>query len=153
MNSPQHRENREHHWARRLTLQALYQWDLSGTDAETLLEQFSGTEGIERADAAYFELLLRGVLERDAELTQQLTPLLDRSLDRLDPVERSILRFACFELLHCPQIPIAVVLSEAVRLAAKFGTEKGSKYVNAVLDRGAHEWRVGQTHQESGADE
>ena len=138
----QHRENRGHHWARRLALQALYQWDLSGTDVEALLAQFSETESIARADAGYFEVLLRGVLEHDAELSQRLMPLLDRSLDRLDPVERSILRFACFELLYCPQIPTAVVLSEAVRLAAKFGTEKGSKYVNAVLDRGAREWRM-----------
>jgi len=141
MDDSAHRQHREHHWARRLALQALYQWDVSGSETSELLEQFLRTKDMERADADYFEFLLRGVVESESELAEKLIPLLDRSIERLDPVERSILRFACFELMHCPQVPTAVILSEAVRLAAKFGTDKGSKYVNAVLDRAAHELR------------
>lgn len=128
-------EYRGRHWARRLALQALYQWDISGEDVSGLLDQFSRKDDILRANTQYFEQLVRGVVTHEADLCKQLTPILDRPIKRLDPVERTVLRFACYELAHCRDIPTAVILSEATRLAGKFGTEKGSKYVNAVLDR------------------
>ncbi len=130
-------EHRGRHWARRLALQALYQWDVSGGEVAGLLDQFSHKQDIRRANGEYFELLVRGVVAHEADLCKQLTPILDRPIKRLDPVERTVLRFACYELVHCPNVPTAVILSEATRLAGKFGTEKGSKYVNAVLDRAA----------------
>ena len=128
-------EHRERHWARRLALQALYQWDMSKGDVSELLDQFSRKDDIVRANAQYFEQLVRGVVTHEEDLQKQLIPTLDRSMKRLDPVERTVLRFACYELLFCPEVPAAVILSEATRLAGKFGTDKGSKYVNAVLDR------------------
>ena len=128
-------EHRGRHWARRLALQALYQWDISGGDVSGLLDQFSRKDDILRANARYFEQLVRGVVDHEEDLHKQLVPVLDRPIKRLDPVERTVLRFACYELLHCREVPTAVVLSEATRLAGKFGTDKGSKYVNAVLDR------------------
>ncbi len=128
-------EYRGRHWARRLALQALYQWDMSGGDISELLDQFSRKDDILRANAGYFEQLVRGVVDHEEDLDKQLTPALDRPMKRLDPVERTVLRFASYELLHCREVPTAVILSEATRLAAKFGTDKGSKYVNAVLDR------------------
>ena len=128
-------EHRGKHWARRLALQALYQWDISGEAVSGLLEQFSHKDDIRRANAQYFEQLVRGVVDHEDDLHKQLVPVLDRPMKRLDPVERTILRFACYELLHCREVPPAVILSEATRLAGKFGTDKGSKYVNAVLDR------------------
>ena len=128
-------EYRSRHWARRLALQALYQWDVSGGDVSGLLDQFSRKDDILRADASYFEQLVRGVVANEEDLHKQLSPVLDRPMKRLDPVERTVLRFACYELLYYREVPTAVILSEATRLAGKFGTDKGSKYVNAVLDR------------------
>lgn len=134
-------KHRARHWARRLALQALYQWDMSGEDVAGLLEQFSRKEDILRANAQYFEQLVRGVVDYERDLDKQLTPVLDRPMTRLDPVERTVLRFACYELMHCQDVPPAVVLSEATRLAGKFGTDEGRKYVNAVLDRVASDLR------------
>ena len=134
-------EYRGRHWARRLALQALYQWDMSGEEVSGLLDQFSRKDDILRANTQYFEQLVRGVVAHEADLCEQLTPILDRPIKRLDPVERTVLRFACYELAHCQEIPTAVILSEATRLAGKFGTDKGSKYVNAVLDRVAVDLR------------
>ena len=122
--------------ARRLALQALYQWDVSGGEAKALLGQFVDDE--ERADADYLARLIEGVLSHASELHKQLIPALDRDLSRLDPVERTALRFGCYELLYCPEVPVAVVLAEATRLASKFGSENSSRYVNAVLDQVAH---------------
>ena len=127
--------HRARRWARRLALQALYQWDVSGGQAEELVRQFSQREDILRADADYFARLVSGVLAHRDELHARLAPWLDRGMERLDPVERTVLRYACFELLHCSEVPLPVVLSEATQLACRFGTERGGKYVNAVLDK------------------
>ena len=132
-------------WARRLALQALYQWDVSGGGAAELIAQFAACEEYGRADPEYFARLVAGAVAGAGELDARLAPLLDRGLDRLDPVERSMLRCACFELLHCPEVPAPVTLAEATRLAGRFGTERGCRYVNAVLDRLARELRPPQT--------
>lgn len=136
-NEAREAEHRARHWARRLALQALYQWDVSGEDAEGLLEQFLESPDYARADAVHFERLVCGVLAHKDELQEPLLPILDRPLERLDPVERAVLRIACYEFRHCADVPVAVVLAEATQLASQFGTEKGGKYVNAVLDKAA----------------
>lgn len=53
---------------------------------------------------------------------------------RIQRVERNILRIGCYELLHDDAIPPAVAISEAMRLARKFGTVEAASYVNALLD-------------------
>jgi transcription antitermination protein NusB len=48
-------------------------------------------------------------------------------------VDRAILRMATYELLHEPEIPVAVVISEAVELAQQFSTDDSGRYVNGLL--------------------
>lgn len=56
------------------------------------------------------------------------------SLARITPVDRSILRIAVYEMLHCGDIPYKVTLNEAIDLGKKFGTEKSGAFINGVLD-------------------
>jgi N utilization substance protein B len=122
--------------ARRLTVQALYQWLINETMPEILLRQFrEQEEGLGRADPAYFDLLLTGVVEHAPELTLAITPHLDRPLNQLDPVEHAILLLGAYELQHCPDVPWKVAVNEAVNLAKTFGAEEGFKFVNGVLDK------------------
>jgi N utilization substance protein B len=48
-------------------------------------------------------------------------------------VDRAILRLGLYELRHEPETPVAVVVSEAVRLAKTYSTEKSGAFVNGVL--------------------
>jgi N utilization substance protein B len=48
-------------------------------------------------------------------------------------VDRSILRLGLFELMHEPNVPTAVIVSEAVRLARTYSTERSGSFVNGVL--------------------
>ena len=70
-----------------------------------------------------------------------LAPLLDRELDELDPIERTLLRMGAWELTERLDVPYKVVINEAVALAKKFGATDGYKYINGVLDKAAHELR------------
>ena len=54
---------------------------------------------------------------------------------RMPIIDRNILRMACFELLHVPEVPAKVTLNEAIELAKSFGDEEASKFVNGILDR------------------
>ena len=55
------------------------------------------------------------------------------TIQRMPAIDRNILRLAIFELLDRPDVPVAVVINEAVELAKRFSTEESGKYVNGML--------------------
>jgi N utilization substance protein B len=56
-------------------------------------------------------------------------------IDRMSRVDRNILRLGTSELIAFPEVPVKVVINEAVELAKRFGTAESSAFVNGVLDR------------------
>ncbi|MGI9304843.1 MAG: transcription antitermination factor NusB [Gammaproteobacteria bacterium] len=124
-------------WSRRLAMQALYQWQLTGQDPDTIETQFREEHELHKADIAYFTELLHGVPSLLAEIDQALAAHTDRGIEEVDPVERALLRSACYELLRRPDVPPNVIINEAVELAKKFGSEQGHKFINGVLDKAA----------------
>ncbi len=127
--------------ARRRALQAIYAWQISGGNAESLLAQFAHEQAHEIADLAYFENLLRGVLDNRRDLDEALAPFVDRGVEEVDAIERAVLRVAAYELRFRQDVPYRVVINEAIETAKRFGSEHGHTYVNGVLDRAAVEWR------------
>ena len=127
--------------ARRYAMQALYQWDLSGTDLPLIREQFLVNEDFTRTDQPYFMALLSDLPARADVVDASIAEFTDRPLAPLDPVERAILRIGVYELQQRIDIPYRVVINEAVQLAKKFGAEQGHAFVNGVLDRAASKLR------------
>ncbi len=121
--------------ARELTLQALYQWQLSGQTTAYIEKQFVDGKDYAKADQSYFGVLFPGTVKESDNLQAALTPCLDRKFSELSPVERGILLLASYELIHQIDIPYRVVINEAVELAKSFGGTDGHKYVNGVLDK------------------
>ena len=128
--------------ARRLAMQALYQWDMSGNNLSEIEVQFLEDEDFSKADKDYFHELLHQVPARLDEVESAFTPYLDRSLKEIDPVERALLRLASYELLARVDIPYKVVINESVNLTKKFGAEQAYKYINGVLDKTAQALRA-----------
>ena len=128
--------------ARRLLLQALYQWQLSGAEAAEIEQQFREDPAFARIDAAFFHDVLRGVIDKQEALDAEFAPLLDRKVGELDYVERALLRMAVYELIHREDVPYKVVIDEAVDLAHMFGAEESHRYINAVLDAVARSRRA-----------
>ena len=127
--------------ARRRALQAIYAWQISGGNAQSVVAQFAHEQAREIADLAYFEALVHGVLDHKKDLDEALLPFVDRSIDEVDAIERAALRVAAFELRYRMDVPYRVVINEAIESTKKFGSEHGHTYVNGVLDRAAVEWR------------
>ncbi|MCY3803991.1 MAG: transcription antitermination factor NusB [Gammaproteobacteria bacterium] len=123
------------HWSRRLVLQSLYQWQLAGHSANELVEQFSKDENWPKVDQDYYEELLRESISHAEELTDTITTCVEGSMARVGPVEKAILLYAAYEMRYRHEIPKEVVISEAIILCKKFGSDGGYKLVNGVLDQ------------------
>ena len=136
-----HGSNQARAKARRLALQALYQWDLSGTDLKLIEQQFRESEEFPGVDEDYFRELLHQVPARLDVVEAGLTAYMQIPWAELDPVERAVLRLASYELQSRLDIPYRVVINEAVNLAKKFGAEQAHKFVNGVLDQAARRLR------------
>ena len=130
--------------ARKLAMQALYQWQLTQQTAAEIKKQFLESEDSAGVDREHFEELVSGCISRHEELAAALKPFIDRPLDQLDPVEKAILMIGLFELQNRVDIPYRVVINEAVDLCKRFGATDAHKYVNAVLDRAARELRTAE---------
>lgn len=127
--------------AREFALQALYQWLVNESPADTLLAQLREQKDFAKADVALAEALLRGVVADADALRARVAPYLDRPVKGLSPVEHALLLLAACELRDNRETPYRVVINEAVELAKSFGGTDGHKYVNGVLDRLAAELR------------
>jgi N utilization substance protein B len=130
--------------ARKLAMQALYQWQLTQQTASEIKKQFLDSEDSAGVDREHFEELVGGCIAKNAELSAALQPFIDRPLDQLDPVETAILMIGMFELQQRVDIPYRVVINEGVDLTKRFGATDAHKYVNAVLDRAARELRTAE---------
>ena len=127
--------------ARHYGMQALYQWHMAGASLADIEAEFRADYDFSQVDLEYFQALLHGIPRCVDELEKTLEPLLDRRLDELDPIERTLLRMGTFELAKRPDVPYKVVINEAVALAKKFGATDGHKYINGVLDKVARQLR------------
>jgi N utilization substance protein B len=85
------------------------------------------------------EVLVRGVAEHRRAIDDTIERISTNwRLDRMAKVDRNVLRLAVYELLRT-DVPVKVVINEAIELGKKFGSESSGAFVNGVLDRVAAE--------------
>jgi transcription antitermination protein NusB len=124
--------------AREFLLQALYQHQMTGHDAAELLRQFAERDNFANADQLYFNELLARVIELSDGLNRRIGEFATRGEDQLDPVARAILWISLLELAERPDVPVRVVINEAIEMSKRFGPTDSHKFVNALLDRARH---------------
>ncbi|NKB35134.1 MAG: transcription antitermination factor NusB [Pseudomonadales bacterium] len=126
--------------ARQLVMQALYQWVMADAEPTKIAEQFHDqNEG--KIDWEYFDEVFIEIPKCVQSLDEHLVPVLDRSPDALDPIEKSLLYLGTYELSRRVDVPYKVVINECIELAKVFGATDSHKYVNGVLDKLAVELR------------
>ena len=122
--------------ARECTLQLLYQWDLTKTPVEGILEQFWADRPEESDVRAFAVQLLEGTLQHLPVIDEALQKYAENwELSRMAVVDRNILRLGAYELLFAEEIPSKVTINEAVELAKRFGDVDSSKFINGILDK------------------
>jgi N utilization substance protein B len=87
-------------------------------------------------------VLVRGVAEHRARLGEAIAARATGwSLDRMPVLDISVLLIGAYELAERPDVPVAVVIDEAVELAKRFSTDNSGRYVNGVLSALADDLR------------
>ena len=126
--------------ARCLVIEALYEAETSGHDAELAYDRRlrdvadDDREVTAKRPSGFGREALRGVIESSDDLDRRLQPVAPRHpLGTLPVVERTILRLALWELLNDNSAPVGAVVNEAVELAHRYGSETSAGFVNGVL--------------------
>lgn len=121
------------HAARRRAIDLLYQADVTGEDAASVLASWSEA-GEETPDFAIE--LASGVAAHLGDVDAALTAAAENwALDRMPAVDRTILRVAVYELMFVEDLPPAVAIDEAVEAAKALSTEDSARFVHGVLGR------------------
>jgi len=119
---------------RRLAIQILYQMELRHVSLEQACEAaFSNTDYID-ATKDFSQHLAQEVWSVKSEID----PLIDEyskgwKLERINIIDKSILRLAIYELLYSRELAKRIVIDEAVELAKKFSDPEASKFINGIL--------------------
>ncbi|MFN9727278.1 transcription antitermination factor NusB [Acidovorax sp.] len=120
--------------AREFALQALYQHIVGGNEAAAIDAFTRDLSGFHKADSAHYDALLHGSIAAASDMDALITPLLDRKMAEISPIEHATMWIGVYEFQNCPDVPWRVVLNECIELAKEFGGTDGHKYVNAVLN-------------------
>jgi N utilization substance protein B len=127
--------------ARKLALQAIYSWQVSGNPVADIEQQMLLENDITKIDVDYFKDLARGVAVNYKVLDDAVRPHLDRPFEEIDLIEKAILRLSCYELKFRQDVPYKVAINEGIELAKLFGADDSHKFVNGVLDKTQNQLR------------
>jgi N utilization substance protein B len=122
--------------SREFALQVLYQLNITKQEAITALTRFQEHFLPNEEADEFLKRLVLGVLEHCREFDRLIEQYSENwRLDRINMVDRNILRMALFELLYCEEIPPKVTINEAIDLGKRYGSEDSGSFINGILDR------------------
>ena len=114
--------------ARKRALDAIFQADLNNKPI-TEIQDESDVE-----DKKYSDTLIKGIKENQVQIDSLISDSLTNwTIDRIPRVDKNILRVAVYELLFQKDVPVNVVISEAVKLAEDLSTDNSASFVNGTL--------------------
>ena len=130
--------------AREFAMQALYQHLVGRNEAASIDAFTRDLVGFHKADSAHYDALLHGCIADSGALDSAISPLLDRPMAEISPVEHAILWIGAYEFKNCLDVPYRVVMNECIEMAKAFGGTDGHKYVNGVLHKMAPTLRAAE---------
>lgn len=114
--------------ARERALHILYEAEAKGiAAAEVLAAQILAVDEMT-------VVIVGGVAARNVAIDELISERATGwTLARMPSIDRNVLRIGTYELLGRPDVPVAVIIDEAVELAKTFSTEESGRFVNGVL--------------------
>ena len=125
--------------AREAVVQTLYALEQGNSQAIEQFEEILKDKRIKQQKAEFARKLLKGVTEHLNEIDTIIkNHLIDWDFDRLDKVDKQILRVGVYELKFT-DTPYQIVIDEAVKIAKNFSEDKAKNFINGILDKIAKE--------------
>jgi N utilization substance protein B len=125
--------------AREAVVQTLYAKEMGNDNATEQFEEILKDKKVKGKKAEFARELLKGVLKHQNEIDKVIKEhLIDWEFDRLDKVDKQILRLGVYEILF-HNTPFQIAIDEAVKIAKNFSEDKSKSFINGILDRVAKE--------------
>jgi len=122
--------------SREIALQVLYQTEVNPLDPQETLEAFRNHFAPSEEVRQFASRIVEGVSRHRKEIDRVIECHSEHwKLDRMDVVDRNILRMGVFEILYCDEIPRKVAINEAIELGKRFGSEESGAFINGILDK------------------
>ena len=107
-------------------------------DKEELNTQFSlyfdGKDGFTEKDKTYIIDKANKILDNKETIDQEIESVSNKwKVDRMDKVDKAILRLAYYEIKMDEEIPDKVAVNEAVELSKKYSSDASPKFINGIL--------------------
>ena len=127
------------HRARAAAVQMLYQWEVGRVSMHEVLRTFWShpPEGSPLTDdlRTFATALATGTAEHVAEIDPLIVDAAEHwRIERMNVLDRLILRLAVYEFLHQPETPGKVIINEALELARSFSADDSVRFINGILD-------------------
>lgn len=120
---------------REIVFQMLYSYDMGRATDENMIDLLCTELAVTKKSVKEAQVRVRLILQNLEEIDRLITKTSHSyAFERIQSVERNILRMSVFELLFDSLIPEKVAIVEAMRLARKFSTKESASFVNAILD-------------------
>lgn len=120
---------------REIVFQMLYGFDIGRANEDELINLLMKELAVTKKTMLEAQDRVRHIAAILPELDEMIKAASQSyQFDRIQTVERNILRLGLFEIFFDDQIPAKVAISEAIRLTRKFGTPESAGFVNAILD-------------------
>ena len=121
--------------AREVALRTLYQVEITEFPWEKLLQENAQKENLDKISTEFARNLVKRVLEHQEKLDNLIKPKLEHwDFERVNLMDKNVLRVAIAEMLYFPEIPIKVSIDEAIELAKKYSYAEAGSFVNGILD-------------------
>jgi transcription antitermination protein NusB len=133
----QPRESR--HRGREAAIQMLYQWEVGKASMDDVRKTFwvgpAADEVLSEEHRAFAMSLADGASARVAEIDPIIGEAAEHwRIERMNVMDRLILRLAVYEFLHAAGTPAKVVINEALELARTFSNDDSVRFINGILD-------------------
>ena len=120
---------------RELVMQALYQKEMTGSSNTDLIKQFK--QNYRNLNLKDFETYLKEIKQSILDIDSTIDKHTNINIDQISKIELAILKQAIYEIKNS-NLDKPVIISEAIRLAKRFGQDSSHKFVNALLDKAAN---------------
>jgi len=117
----------------------LYQWEVGKASMYEVRQTFWGgpasNETLSADHRAFATALAEGVTSHVAEIDPIIGEAAEHwRIERMNVMDRLILRLAVYEFLHAAETPAKVVINEALELARTFSNDDAVRFINGILD-------------------
>jgi N utilization substance protein B len=121
--------------AREVALKTLYQVEITEFPWQNLIQENAQQDKLDQISLEFAGNLVKSVLEHEEKLDDLIKAKLEHwDFERVNLMDKNVLRLAVAEMLYFPEIPIKVSMDEAIELAKKYSYAEAGGFVNGILD-------------------